>query len=451
MSRGPAVLLLVLATLLLSACQAAAPAGDDHPTANASAYLPVADIVSSLLADFTSTPADRQLAYIGADGNVYVTDLVNLPLAVTDDATAGPEGNGRSYHRLVWSPDHRLAFAAIERGLNRVEGAVFVAWPGETPQQVTPGLDSFVIYLHWSPATCDAAESCRLAYLIEEDAGIALRLLELSPQAGATPPVTSEMTVGVGRPFYFSWRPDGAVMLWHTGGATRVDPEAALRRYDLPTASTLTLPEATGGFQAPAWSADRVHWAAVVDGPAGPRVQIQGPDGAIPLADAPFDGTFAWSPDGTKLAYAVRARPTDPYFGPLHVYDLATGEVRRLTQPTFRVQAFFWSPDGRTIAYINWLNLPDAHWAQWRTYTLETDQDRGFAAFNPSYHMRMVIGSFNQYAQSHRVWSADSRYLVYANVDALAQEQVWIVDTHAPRGTKPRFIAEGALGVWSWE
>ena len=65
--------------------------------------------------------------------------------------------------------------------------------------------------------------------------------------------------------------------------------------------------------------------------------------------------------------------------------------------------------------------------------------------------MRLVIGGFNQSAQSHRVWSADSRYLVYANVDALAEEQVWVVDTQAPRGTKPHFIAKGALGVWSWE
>ena len=47
------------------------------------------------------TTSSRWLAYIGPDGNVYVTTADRqLTLAVTNDATAPPEGQGRSYHRV---------------------------------------------------------------------------------------------------------------------------------------------------------------------------------------------------------------------------------------------------------------------------------------------------------------------------------------------------------------
>lgn len=60
-------------------------------------------------------PSGR-LAFVGADGNVYVT-APGVPgsIQVTHDATAPAEGEGLSYHRIAWSPDGFLAFAAVER------------------------------------------------------------------------------------------------------------------------------------------------------------------------------------------------------------------------------------------------------------------------------------------------------------------------------------------------
>ena len=64
--------------------------------------------------------------------------------------------------------------------------------------------------------------------------------------------------------------------------------------------------------------------------------------------------------------------------------------------------------------------------------------------------MRFALHSFDQYAQSHRFWSADGRYLVYAGRDSMAVDRVWLVDTWADRGADPILVDEGTLAYWSW-
>jgi TolB protein len=122
-----------------------------------------------------------------------------------------------------------------------------------------------------------------------------------------------------------------------------------------------------------------------------------------------------------------------------------------VTDDPFRIRAFFWSPDGERLAYLTWLDLPNETWAQWRVFDLTTGRDRGFAAFNPTPLMRFALYSFGQYAQSHRLWSPDGRYLVYADRDIAAVDRIWLVDTWAERGADPILIGEGTLAYWSWK
>jgi hypothetical protein len=84
-------------------------------------------------------------------------------------------------------------------------------------------------------------------------------------------------------------------------------------------------------------------------------------------------------------------------------------------------------------------------------YNLETEQDRGYTVFVPSFQMLYVLGSFNQYALSHSLWSPDSRYLVFADRDKQLIQRVWLLDTLADNRSKPRLVDEGTFGVWSWE
>ncbi len=87
---------------------------------------------------------------------------------------------------------------------------------------------------------------------------------------------------------------------------------------------------------------------------------------------------------------------------------------------------------------------------QWRTYDLGKEQDRGFSAFHASPLMGRKISSFDQYAQSHRFWSPDGRYLVYADRDRTLTDRVWLVDTWAKPGADPILVGEGSVAVWSW-
>jgi TolB protein len=181
------------------------------------------------------------------------------------------------------------------------------------------------------------------------------------------------------------------------------------------------------------------------------RLQRFSPDEVTTLATAAAQGiTFVWSPDGRRVAYAVRKWDGTSSYGTIQVIDLESGRARQLANDAFSVLGFFWSPDGRRLAYLSRLDLPDAVWMQWRVFDLANERDRGFAAFHPTPLMRFMIHSFNQYAQSHRFWSPGGRYLVYPDRDGQSRDRIWLVDTKAEKGADPILIGRGSVGVWSW-
>jgi hypothetical protein len=203
---------------------------------------------------------------------------------------------------------------------------------------------------------------------------------------------------------------------------------------------------------APAWSPAGSGWVAVTA--AGDTNQLQYfYQGEVETITAGSSSTitFAWSPNGRQLAYMIRARDNDPFYGAIHLYDLDTGENRRVTDVGLRYLAFFWSPDGSNLGYLTWVPLGVDELMQWRAYDLVTDVDVGFKLFHPTPLMRFDIASFNQYAQSHRFWSADGRYLVYTNRDSGNRDQVWVIDTRDTEDNEPIFIDEGSLAYWSFE
>lgn len=388
------------------------------------------------------------LAYIGGDGNVYVTTPeLTSKIAVTDDATAAAEYPGYSYHRLSWSPDGRLAFAGVTRQDSQTRGRLFVAdQPGGPIRQIGQSDDHFVIYIYWAPSTCPNRPDCQqLAYLIEEAESISLRLVELEAET------IKNRLIGAGRPFYFSWSPDGRQMLWHTGGAYRYNQAARLTLYDLLEQQPQELAQRPGLFLAPAWSPQGDEWLAVSAQEDQDQLHYFGDQRAVSVAKAPAGQmVFAWSPQGDQVAYAVRQNPNDPFYGPVYLFDRQSGQTQRLTAGGFAIEAFFWSPDGQRLAYLTHQPLFDATWMQWRVYDLAKKKDRGFKMFHPSFQMQFIIASFNQYAQSDRFWSPDSRYLVYADSDKQLVERVWLVDTWDQNGHNTTLVDTGAIGLWSF-
>jgi len=429
------------------------PAGDTWLSALV-LWLATSALAASLLpAAPQPVPAGR-LAFIGGDGNVYVTTSdLHTVLQLTRDATTSAEGEGLSYHRIAWSQGGSLAFAAVERTGASARGWLYTARsPGDTPHLVAHDPAHFYIYTYWSPTACpgaalsydrtmgaNTASVCRaeLAYLIARDGGVGLHLVELGDDS------LTDRLLATGRPFYLSWAPDGEKIAWHGGDQLAIEDRLGMHRQSIPSPSP--------AFGAPAWSPRGDSWLGVVrDAGADVLTAFSGRD-VIPLLTlGGAEVAFSWSPDGSSIAYAVRERANDPFYSPVYLLDPETGESTRLTPAPFRCLAFFWSPDGRRIAYLSWLDLPGETWAQWRVIDVATGEDRGFAAFRPSPLMQFALHSFSQYAQSHRFWSPDGRYLVYASRDERGADRIWLVDTHAAPGIDPILVTDGPLAYWSF-
>jgi hypothetical protein len=429
---------LLFTLLLLISCR---PVPSTVPTSTPAQTLP------SPLPPLPGEGSAGRLAYIGRDGNIYITtSALTSTLAVTQDATTSPENIGFSYHRLSWSLDGSLAFAGVTRSLDETNSRLYVVDASGPPARlVAQNGEHFIIYIYWSPAPCASSPTCRrLAYLVEVEAEeIGLRLVEMEEER------VEDRLIHQGRPFYFAWDDTGRRLAWHTGGTRRHNPEAQLVLYEVEGGQRQLLPQAPGLFLSPAWSPQTPeNWLGVVAQETTNQLHhfsLEQPIGLIADASDNFIA-FVWSPNGDQVAYAIRHSTVEPTYGPIFVFDLESGQSQAVTGPSFRVAGFFWSPDGHKIGYLS----STADWLQWRVYDLEKKLDRGYNIFTPSYQTQYILGSFNQYTLSHSFWSPDSRYLVYADRDERQVERVWLIDTWAKRGAAPIFVDEGTLGIWSW-
>ena len=174
-----------------------------------------------------------------------------------------------------------------------------------------------------------------------------------------------------------SWSPDGERIAF-----IRVtEPESASARSGIVVMDAdgenemqlthAALPSVDGS---PAWSPDGTEIAftraARTAGSDDPRagIYVVSPDGGQPrkLTD---DGIGPdWSPDGTRIAFtSYRDRLGQTCFhecgtsGEIYVVEVKSGEVERLTKSEANDGSPAWSPDGRFIAFASDRSNPEAH------------------------------------------------------------------------------------------
>ncbi|MEO1288175.1 MAG: hypothetical protein AAFV93_10435, partial [Chloroflexota bacterium] len=390
----------------------------------------------------------NKIAIIGTDRNIYTYDFDDSEITqLTND-----ERNSRSYQWVTWSTDGRLAYFCCE---NNPQGQAYVSDNGtETPRLIYTSPDTFFIYAYWSPADC--GYNCReLAMLVQRSTGLAVDVLTDSDEPSFT-------TIGTGQPFYYHWDSTGSQMIFHRGNR---DLDIYSRaENDVST----SLAPSSGSFQAPVWSPIDNRVLVGVQGSSAGLTTLTVLDGTDELAIAnDIEGlvSFLWSPDGSKIAY----RTVDQFgYNAIVVIDAQTGEILDVADNRGAI-AFSWSPDSSKIAYLTVEDGSDSAsittrinqsfvqnnsptYLTWNVLDIEAQTNVSYSSFIPTYEMVYLLTYFDQFAPSHRLWSPDSRYLVFAGgiADDQTVPMIYTLDTQANDASVTE-IAEGTFGIWSFK
>ncbi len=245
-------------------------------------------------------------------------------------------------------------------------------------------------------------------------------------QAGAPPKVTGRKLRDDWRGYdsYFL-RPFQLDFFYLT---RRAEPLVQAVRLPMTSTPAVLAPVTTPAVSLPG----RIAFASTRDGnwelymmPAAQPGQVQR------LTEDPADDLFpAWSPDGSKIAFASRRG------GDLDIYvlDLASGDVRQVTDQPSEEWAPVWSPDGTQLAYQSDRN---------------GQSDIYICAADGSGERRLTTMIGNHEGPS---WSPDGRTIIFDSDLDLAgtvSNAISIYRINAAGGEPQRLFTPGEFPRWS--
>ena len=439
---------VTILTLVLAACSSAAPTAAPEPTPSATpAPAPSATAVPPTDAPATATPsaladvgsgdaAFGSLVYVGSDGHVYVTHADGSGKVRISEADAG---GARTAHTWpMWSGDG--ASVLFSRVVVADEGPRFslesVTLGDGGPNLIyeNPGAAQFVG--RNAPHYTNASPDGRAVAFLAVSGSMALLIGDVAGGAPVRPIIQ-------GSPLYYAWTHDSARLLLHLRDSLLLfEPDAG------DTLTILDLPPSQS-YRAPDWSPDGQRFVFIGDSADGASLLVASADGSNRRTLAPVSNTsaFAWSPAGNLIVFASEVAPNIAVFDGLLLVDPEDGRSRVLTEDA--AIAFFWSPAGDRLAVIS-LAEQGGRLAV-TVFDIETGAARRVVEFIPSSDMRVMLSYFDQYAKSHRVWSADGRYLALTGSltgeEATPESHVLVIDTLGQE--PPRVLAAGVLAFWS--
>jgi TolB protein len=387
------------------------------------------------------SPSAGQVAIVETDGNIAVYDVATQ---TTTPVTRDGVRDQKIYSWPTWSTDGQLAYFGMNLGTDDPYRLGIFIKPAEgAAERVYTSPDEIFTYAYWAPGDCPHGNCRDLAVLYTMSSGeLGLRTI----RTGATFTITERSEGG---PHYWDWSPDGQMMFW-------ARYRLRLELYDMATGEVVeTFAERQGLGRSVDWSPvdNRLLAAITTDDQTSELIVLDGDERQVLATGIEGILAFEWSPDGSLVAYS------DDDGGTLRLINSRTGAA--VATVASRVVGFFWSPDGSQIAYIaiereepGTTAKPDPQQprvrAQWYVYNVDTDVSNRLAPFIPTRDMIYYLSFYDQFARSHSLWSPDSHYLVYGEIQEGRRTIVSLIDVTQP-GTTPVEIAEGSIGIFSWE
>ena len=399
-------------------------------------------------------PVDR-IAYVGDDGNVYtvkgdgtlreqVTRLGSGPVASLASSGLAQSRPSSYFAWPTWSPDGTRIAASrvVAEGLSQdsVDLRVIDLATGQdtvvfanNPLNVGYVAERAPHYPYWSPG------GERVAFLASGASGLTLYTTSADGEGGAE-------EVASGAPLYFVWSPSGDGALLHVR-------DRLLTAEGSGMFATSELPVGALAFRAPGLSHDGERMAYVGSTPSGGfalHTATADGGGASALSEVEGLRAFQWSPSERHIAVSNDLLPGLALYDGFSVLDAETGnEILSVSDPTL---AFAWSPDGSRLAYA--ALDPSEEWLAWKIAGLDGSVSRELVRFLPSQEMFIWLSFFDQYAHSHAVWSPDGSNLVFAGripePDGTVRTLDQVIVLDADGFAEPRAIAEGTVAFWSW-
>ena len=417
--------------------QEASAADDDPQASQAETVAP--DDVSDEAAESVETLAGR-IAYVTPDLKIRTVN----PDGTEDRLLTA--GQGR-YSWPTWAPDGvNIAFPAVIGEGVAADVSLLLAADGAEGESelykgdpkyagilVAPNLPHYPV---WSP------DGERLAFITGGETGLEVYVDDLRDEAGP-------VHVASRPPVYFSWSHTSRYLIVHRGGNhVLVDTE--------PDIVTSPLPPYAAGYRAPAWwpSAELMTVVERSEDSGIYGVHLRSLYGETEyIIGASPRVAFLWSPSGEWLAVGRGIDPRVPAYDEVVIVS-PEGE-RHITTIAELVIAFAWSPDGSKLAYVT-VTDTQLVWG-WNVLDVETGSTRRLAEFIASDDMRVWLQFFDQFVYSHGIWSPDSKAIVFtgsvagsgvgASAGAQQQDQVIVLTV----GDLPtlQVVAEGRLAFWS--
>jgi TolB protein len=389
------------------------------------------------------------IAYIGIDGNIYVSDQAGGKLQqLTDDAASGSQAGEETvlYQLPTWSLDGtQLAYVGTRGNSMQATAQIFVAnIATETSTAIYTSEAEFPFYLHWSP------DGQTVSFLTTTVSGQSL-ILQHAPVDGS-----GRVILDTGSPIYWSWAPDGQTLIVHAGGANDSTVPEHIAFLQLQDSGIIEqgLDVIPASFQAPAWSPDgsRIVLTRAEDGKR--NIILTDTTGAFEktLGSFELNTAFGWSNDSRKVAFISGEQSMNAgAIGPLTVVDIETDEELTVGET---VIAFFWSPDSTKLAYyIPFIATPEEGgtqqlYLQLNMLDMATGESKELFSYQPTEQFSRILPYFDQYNQSNTIWSPDNNNLVLSFLDNQGNPGIAIVA--ASGQLEPRLLTNGYLAFWSW-